>query len=156
MASTLKIAHLLGMTLFLGSIFGHVFLAAMAGNVSDPGAQAALINAKHVSTNVMTLPGLAIAGLTGLALAWRKGLAGRPWLRIKVVLVMAAALNGALFLAPLGARLAALAAAGGGSEMAALGQRESVLGAVNLALILAVIVIAVVKPRFGRPVTANA
>lgn len=153
MDKTLKIAHFFALAVFLGSIPGHIVLGRLADPAADPEGFALLMHAKYVSALALTLPGLALMLLTGVALMLRRGIAPHRlrWMAAKLVLVALVALNGALVLTPLARELAASAqdavAIGGlPAGFAELARRESAFGAANLAMILAVIGLAVVKP----------
>lgn len=149
MTPFLKVSHVLGLAVLIGSILGHIVLAQTAAptDASYAWAQAA----KHQSTLLLTLPGLAIIGLSGLLLTVRRGLVRRRWLQVKVALVALVGLNGALILSPLGAELAARAAAGAPAEVLLdLSAREALFGAVNLTLIVVVVALAIIRPRLGQ------
>jgi uncharacterized membrane protein len=152
----LKVAHIIGLAVFLGSIPGHIVLGALGDPVADPTGFALLMHAKHVNVVVLTIPALVFTALTGAALAWRRRLspAAHRWLGVKVVLVGLIGVNGALVLRPLSAeiaRMAAEAAAGGivPAAIASLAARESAFGAANLAMVVAVIALSVARPRLG-------
>lgn len=149
MTRFLKVVHILGLAVFVGSILGHIALAQMAapGEAAYGWAQ----TAKHDSTLRLTLPGMAVAGLSGLLLTIRRRAILRRWLQVKVGLFALVALNGALILSPLGAELAAQAGQGAPAEtLLALSGREALFGAVNLSLIVLIVVLAVARPRLGQ------
>lgn len=132
-------------------MFAHIFL----GRLSEPGDTAAfalLQDAKHRSTLFLTLPGLGLTVASGLALAaLRPELARSRWLWLKALLAIAIVANGALVLSPVGEAIAALAQAHAGAEaLAPLLRRETMFGALNLVMVLAVVVLAVARPRLGR------
>lgn len=142
MRTGLKVVHLLGFAAFLGSVFGHIFLGRFPA--PEPGQLALLMEVKHVSTGVVTMPALLLTMASGLALAWTgPGFGG--WLRLKLGLAVLVMANGALLLRPIGAEIARQAALG--QAIAPLAGRESLLGAVNLALALGILVIAVSRVR---------
>ena len=156
MIATLKLLHLLGLALFLGSIPGHVLLGRLAAGATSPGEAALLLGTKHISTLVLTLPGLALAVASGaLLLAARRELLGRRWMQVKLGLVALVAANGLAMLTPTGAALARLAegAAGGvlPPEAAALAAREGLFGAANLVMVLAILALAVARPGRAAP-----
>jgi hypothetical protein len=156
MTKTLKTAHLVGLTLFLGSIPAHIVLGRLAMAHADVAAAVALLEAKHAATLVLTLPGLALSVATGLALLLaNRGLLRTAWLRAKLVLVALVALNGALVLTPVGAAMAERASHAGSMDelraaLAPLAARESAFGAANLAMALAAVALAVARPRLRR------
>ncbi len=154
MDKTLKVAHFVGLALFLGSIPGHILLGRLADPADLPGF-ALLMHAKYVSVLALTLSALFLTLLSGIALMLRRGMTPNRIRRmaVKLVLVALIMLNGTLVLRPVAAEMAhsARAAAKTGilsPEFAALQRREGAFGAANLAMILAVIGLAVFKPRW--------
>jgi len=156
MDKTLKAAHFVGLALFLGSIPGHILLGRLADPADLPGF-ALLMHAKYASVLALTLPALILTLLTGIALMLRRGMTPNRirWMAVKLVLVAMIVLNGALVLRPVGAEMAhsARAAVKTGTlspAFASLERREGAFGAANLVMILAVIGLAVFKPRWRR------
>ncbi len=154
MAGFLKLLHLVGLALFLGSILCHVAASVLGG---APGGSAEFIAARRqilFASQVVTMPGLGLAVVTGLIMAIRTQ--RRPtWMLVHgglavVVLVLAltivmptvsAILDGAL----------AVAAGGGDTAAVAAGYRlESAVGGINVLLTLAMMALAVWRPRFGK------
>ncbi len=156
MTKLLKTVHLVGLAVFLGSIPGHIVLARLAMAQADVAAAVALLEAKHTATLALTLPGLALSVATGLAmLAANRGLLRTAWLRAKLALVALVALNGALVLTPIGAAMVERARETRSADalrtaLAPLAARESAFGAVNLAMVLAAVALAVARPRLRR------
>lgn len=152
MAKVTKIVHLIAMAVFVGSIPGHIVLGALGDPTANPAAFADYHAAKHALTQVLTVSGLTLTVLSGTMLAiMRRELLKQRWLRIKIALVVLITLNAALFLVPLSGALAELAqtAVTQGTlppEFDGLAAREGITGAVNLAMIVAVIALAVARP----------
>lgn len=153
MTKTLKVLHLLGLALLLGSIFGHIVAGARHGGVA--GSPELLFARQTIAdaTRMLTLPGLALAIASGIALALRggRGLAGRRWLIVHAGLAVAVLALAATLIVPAGnamLRLAAEAVAGGalGPDYAAAARTERMVGAFNVVLILLVVAIGVAKP----------
>jgi hypothetical protein len=154
MARLLKACHLLGLTLFLGSILGHIVAGAAGG---APGAPGFLYAREHISlaTQFLTLPGLALAVVSGvvMAVASRLSPLRLRWLAAKIGLTVAILINSALFVAPAGARALAGAVALSKGESSAMAEIlaalrvEQIAGAVNILLILAIVLLGVFKPR---------
>jgi hypothetical protein len=149
-----KTCHLIGLTLFLGSILGHIVAGAAGG---APGAASFLYAREHIAlaTQFQTLPGLAIAIVSGATLAFVSRLSPlrQRWLAAKIALTIAILVNSALFVAPAGAHAlsGALALskgdAGAMAEILAALRVEQIAGAVNILLILAIVLLGVFKPR---------
>ena len=154
MNKLLKIIHLLGLALFLGSIFGHILLGNLADPSTEPAGFAALMQAKHMNVLTLTMPGLMIILLSGIALMLRFRMTPKrfSWMAVKLVLVVLVALNGVLFLAPISRDMAMLAqdamAVGSLSpQFYLLQQKEELFGIANLLMILAVVYLSVAKPK---------
>ena len=153
MVRLLKTCHLLGLTLFLGSILGHIVASAAAG---APGTASFLFAREQIAlaTQFLTLPGLALSVLSGIALMAVSRLSPlrHRWLAAKIALTLAIMANSALFLAPAGAHAlaGALALSKGADamiEIAAALRAEQYAGAVNILLILSIVLLGVFKPR---------
>ncbi len=144
MRPALKVLHLIGFAAFVGTVFVHVLVSVLA-DPTAAGAYAELMALKDTSTRALILPGVVILGVSGALLA-RRGRRPWPlWLRIKVGLVPLLAINGVFVLLPVGAAIAEAAALG--AVPAALLLREEVAGAINIALILAVIALSAARPQ---------
>jgi hypothetical protein len=145
----LKSVHLLGLTLFLGSIFSHIVAGAAGGVIGGVGFLAARAEI-DAATRALTLPGLIIAILSGIGLALLSP-ARRAWMGVHAALAAAIALLAAAVIVPAGraafSGTAALAQGQGNVDhvRAAL-MTEHVAGAVNILLTLAVLALGVYKP----------
>jgi uncharacterized membrane protein len=157
MNKTLKVAHFVGLALFLGSIPGHILLGRLADPAADLQGFALLMHANYVNGLAFTLPGLFLMLLTGIVLMLRRGLTPNRyrWMAVKLMLVSLIALNATFILRPLAGEIADTAGASvsAGSlpaGFADLERREGIFGAVNLAMILAVVGLTVFKPGLRR------
>lgn len=159
MYRALKLIHILGFALFLGSIMGHIVAARVAPGTADP---AVLIYARDtviLAARAVTLPGLAMIIVSGIAMT-RLGPADLPrqgWFRahsalsVPITVATLAIIAAASDLADLSRALAA-----GRGSLAGFAGPEAVergLGAVNILAILASAAVAVVRRR-ARPVRA--
>jgi hypothetical protein len=154
MVRLLKTCHLLGLTLFLGSILGHIVASVAAG---APGGASFLYAREHIAlaTRFLTLPGLALSIVSGIALVVLSRLSPlrHRWLAAKIALTLAVMANSALFLAPAGARALAGAVAlsrgdsGAMADVVVALRVEQYAGAANILLILLIVVLGVFKPR---------
>jgi len=152
----LKVCHLIGLTLFLGSILGHLATSVAAG---EPGTAGFLYAREQIAfaTRVLTLPGLFLAIASGIALARvsRQSPLRVRWLAAKVALTVAIAINSIAFVAPAGARVLAGTVALSHGEPVALAQivadhnTETIAGAANIVMILAIVLLGVIKPRLA-------
>ncbi|MBB4196343.1 hypothetical protein CCR94_13420 [Rhodoblastus sphagnicola] len=153
-----KFLHLLGLTLFLGSIFGHIVAGVLAGAPGDPAFVAARAEIVH-ATRLLTLPGLGllIASGAGMLAAARLSPLKIGWLAAHVGGAALIVINTAAFIVPAGIRALALAKAGDYGE--ALGGAlltEDGFGAANVALALALIALGLYKPTLFRRGAATA
>lgn len=156
MLKCLKVIHVLGVVLFLGSVFAHI----AAGQIPVTPGSSAILTARQVidlTTRYVTLPGLGIAIVSGALMA-AKGYSGalkRRWLMLHMAAALAVAVISVTVMAPAGREILAAAgalAAGNLSPeaLSAIALREHVFGAVNILLAIAAIVLGVVKPRLSR------
>jgi hypothetical protein len=163
----LKVAHLLGLAMFLGSVLGHIVDGLQAG---PPGALSFLSARQSIAlaTQLLTAPGLLLLIVSGFAMSaaarpspWRK-----PWILVHAGLGLV--ITGVTFvcLVPTGqtllqdaVRLARAPDPGVYARVLALKDLESVAGAVNLALTIVVICVGVWKsqrfPWFRRAEARN-
>jgi hypothetical protein len=156
MRTSLRLLHLIGLVLFLGSILTFI----VASSVPATGDVTSLVVARRVisaGTNVLTLPGLGLLIATGIGLMWRRlRLRDHRWLQVMALAAGLIALNGFLFVLPAVRRATALA-----EESLALGTvsaaytrayvAESSAGSVNVILGLAAMVAGVVGARRAVP-----
>ncbi len=100
MRATLKFLHLIGLTLFLGSILTFI-VASSVGNAGDLASLAVARRVISAGTNALTLPGLGLLIASGVGLTWgRLRLRDHRWLQVMALAVAAIALNGVLFVLP--------------------------------------------------------
>jgi hypothetical protein len=151
MYRALKIAHLLGLALFLGSIFSHVVAAALGGAPGSPGFLPAREEI-DAATRALTLPGLGLAALSGLGMALvAPGLRRQRWLWLHAALAGLVVVSSLALVAPAGrqalAGAEAFAAGGAGAaELAGALALERVAGAINIALAIALLAVGVIRP----------
>jgi hypothetical protein len=152
-----KALHFVGLAMFLGSILGHITIGFVPGAKDQ--AQAILFGrqAIEIATWSLTVPGLALLVVTGLAMTvgGRLGFGRRPWLTLHQVIGALILLNAALILVPVGGDLLDVASKiiqGHGSMegFTALAGRERMFGAANLLLALVTTFIAVLKPALWQ------
>lgn len=149
----LKVCHLLGLAAFVGSIFGHILLGHLGNPETDLIGFAVLMQAKYMNVLILTTSGLAILLISGIPLMLRRGISPKQhrWMGVKLVLVTLIVLNGAAVLTPLSADMMTIAqsAVNAGvlpGHFSELKQNEDIFGAANLAMILIVMSLAVIKP----------
>ena len=83
--SSLKVLHLMGLVLFLGSIFGHIVAGILGGGPVSGGRFLAAREHIAAATQFLTLPGLALVLASGVGL-WLMGwsLKNRRWLCVQM------------------------------------------------------------------------
>ena len=142
-----KILHLLGLTLFLGSIFAHIVAGHLGG---EPGSIHFAFARAEISaaTRALTMPGLLLALVSGLWMAYlaRLSPSRQPWLAFHAGLALVVLTIAATLLVPAGKTLLA---GGGLDELGEALKLERVAGAANVVLTLALAAIGVFKPKWG-------
>ncbi len=102
MYRALKIAHLLGLALFLGSVFSHVVAAALGGAPGSPEFLPARAEIA-AATRALTLPGLGLAVLSGVGMALvAPGLRRQRWLWLHAALAGLVVASSVALVAPAG------------------------------------------------------
>ncbi|MGO9485911.1 MAG: DUF2269 family protein [Rhodomicrobium sp.] len=152
-----KVIHIIGVAMFLGSIFAHIATGLVPGAAGNPPAMVFARQAIELATRYVTVPGLAIAIVSG-ALMVASGYSGfikRRWLVLHMAAVAAVAAITVTVMLPAGHSLVAAANAVVAGTMtpeafAASAMREHLFGAVNIFLALAAIVLGVAKPHLRR------
>ncbi len=152
-----KVIHILGVAMFLGSIFAHIATGQVPGAADNPPAMLFGRQAIELATRYVTLPGLVIAILSG-ALMVARGYPGsfkQRWLAPHVAAAAAIAAITAMVMIPVGHDLVAAAKAMVAGTMTAEGfaassVREHLFGAVNIFLAFAAIVLGIAKPRLRQ------
>ncbi|CAA6604317.1 conserved membrane hypothetical protein [Rhodospirillaceae bacterium LM-1] len=149
----IKFVHIVAVCIFVGSIPCHIILGIQAERAANLGEAALLLQTKFLLTTALTGSGLVASLISGLLLA----LKGRVflkarWLAAKIALAALISLNGVLLLTPLAGEMAELAATAQdvGPRLAELRGKEGLAGAINLASILALLFLVVVKPSLGQ------
>ncbi len=153
----LKVIHILGVAMFLGSIFGHIATGQVPGAANNPPAMLFARQAIELATRYVTLPGLVIAILSGASMV-ASGYPGsfkQRWLVPHVAAAAAIAAITVAVMVPVGHDLVAAAKAVVAGTMtpegfAASAVREHLFGAVNILLAFAAIVLGIVKPRLRQ------
>ncbi len=150
--------HILAVCVFVGSIPAHIVLGQLANSHLIGGGTmeifAAYQQAKYALTIGLTTAGIVLTFLSGAALVMgRKPLLRQNWLRAKLAVVALIAINGAVVLTPLAEQMRDLAvtaikSAALDAAFHAAENTEAVAGAINLALIVIALVLAVFKPKF--------
>lgn len=156
MLKLLKVAHLLGLVMFFGSILGHVSVGLIPAVKEDPRTALIARQAIDVATTALTMPGLLLLLLSGTAMVvvGRLPILRTRWLALHAVFGLLILLNAIVVLYPLGQDILAVAAQVSGGALPIdridpLKGREAAFGAANMVLCLAALILAVVKPRFG-------
>ena len=139
MLKPMKVLHLISLTLFLGSIFGHIVAGLAGGAVGGEGFLWAR-RSIAVATSALTVPGLALAMVSGAAMAALTP-ARRRWMIVHAALALAVA-RIAVFAVP---------PAGAGANVGPALAREHAFGALNILLTLAIVALGVFKPSLTKP-----
>ena len=156
MSKSLKIFHVLGLVMFLGSIVA--MIVVNQGHPAGVGPEQYLFARKAIyfTTSVVTMPGLylLIVSGVGMVIAKRMWPLPTPWLLLKAVFAGLILVNAQFLVVPIGKVLAG--AAGGvvldeftRSDLAAIENREHYFGSVNVVLTLLAIGLAVFRPQLS-------
>lgn len=151
----LVIIHLLGLTMFLGSILGNIVLSLGAPATGDPGAVVFAWRAIGSANTFLTIPGLAILIGSGLLLipAQDRSPTRERWLAFKMLAVIGIVVITAALIEPSEDQLRDLAKSLPGAAARAsfmeVAVRQQIYGAVNLALVVLASALVVFKPRLG-------
>lgn len=152
----LRILHIVGLAMFLGSILGHIVLSSLPVS-GDPQAFLFVRMAIIRETHALTLPGLGLLLVSGLWLTMSRhgGFFKQRWLTVHQILALFVLLNALLVLAPVGDHLLQLArsaheGAPSYESVLTLKSKEAAFGATNLVLSLLATAIAVYRPRLKR------
>jgi len=157
MLKIFKAVHIVGLAMFLGSIFAHIAAGQVPGATDDPPAMLFARQDIDLATRYVTLPGLAMALFSGALMAAKgyPGLLKRRWLRLHLLAALIVTAITVTVMIPAGRQiLAAAAAVAGGTgsreAFADLANREHIFGALNILLVLGGIVLGAVKPRLRQ------
>ncbi len=152
-----KAIHIVGVAMFLGSIFAHIATGFIPGAADNPPAMLAARQAIALATRYVTVPGLIAAIASGAVMAARAnpGFLKQRWLVLHIAAATAIAAITVTVMVPVGWELASAAMAVGAGTLtpeafAGLGVREHVFGAVNILLALAAIGLGTAKPRLRK------
>ena len=151
--SSLKVLHLMGLVLFLGSIFGHIVAGSLSGGPVSGGF---LVAREHIAaaTQFLTVPGLVLVLASGVGL-WLMGwsVKNSRWLGVHMGLAVMVTLIAFVVVLPAGAEMMALASTDMVANMekiVAANRFEDIGGAVNVLLILIITGLGVAKPKWAR------
>lgn len=159
MLKFVKVAHLLGVVMFFGSILGHITVGFVPGAKDDPQTALFVRQAIDGATTYLTMPGLVLLLVTGIFMIVKGKLPAfkTRWLALHAGFGLLIVLNAVFMLYPTGQELldtASQVAMGAlpMEQLHAIGGREAAFGAANLLLCLTMVFIAVVKPGIGQAI----
>lgn len=154
----LKILHLIGLSLFLGSIFGHI-VASVLGGAPEAGNEAAFLASRvHITaaTRYLTIPGLLLILATGVGMGmWLQSwsLKRDIWLRVHMFAAVLIVLLAFFVIVPAGSEMLRLAQQGmteHAGQIKAAHKVEDMVGAANILLAVLATALGVVKPKWGK------
>lgn len=155
MRSVLKFLHLLGLTLFLGSIFGHIIVSVMGGGPDSPFFLFARQNVT-MATQALTMPGLVLAIVSGLGMVMISRLSPLrvKWLALHGGLALVVAIIAVAAILPAGHDMLREATAlrdgshdASAARILAAKSVEDIAGGINVLLTLTIAAIGVWKPK---------
>ena len=149
MSRALKLAHIGGLIMVLGSISTFIVISTLMEGAS---LENIAFGRKIISTgtNLLTLPGIWVIAITGVGMGFKRYGLKQRFFQFKLMLIILAIINGYFFVLPLVAlatEIAVRSLAHGQllPEYRALYMQESIYGTVNILIILAAAVIGVWK-----------
>jgi hypothetical protein len=151
----LKFIHILGLTLFLGSIFGHI-VAGVLGGAPDSATFVFARQEVATATWALTLPGLALCVFSGIGMMAVSGQSPvkTRWLAIHAGFTVAVVAIAALAIVPtlqdiLQEAIVLQKGLSGGSMETIMAKKriEDIAGSINVLLTLAIIFLGVWKPK---------
>lgn len=152
----LKLLHIIGFAMFLGSILAHIVTSRIEPGGSDASVLLYARETICIATRASTVPGLLLLILSGTGMVWltRGESLRRSWLRVHIAFAAAIAIN-TIYVVIAVARLTWAAQAwsqGSGSleAFASPAAVETFAGAANVAMILLAAGIAILRPGFRR------
>jgi hypothetical protein len=154
----LVLIHLLGLTMFVGSILGNIVLSLGAPATGDASAVVFAWRAIASANTFLTIPGLALLIASGFLLIPVQGRSPRRerWLAFKILAVIGIVVIAAALIAPSEDQLRALAKSlpdpAAHASFIEVAVRQQIYGAVNLALVVLASALVVLKPRLGGAV----
>jgi len=149
MVRGLKLAHFVGLVIFLGSIFTFVVISTLIEGAS---LENIAFGRKIISTgtNVLTLPGMWVLAITGVWMGYKRYGLNQRFFQFKLLLIMMVVINAYLFVVPAATSATEIAVRSLAQgqllpEYKAAYMQESIFGAVNVLLTLAAAVIGIWK-----------
>jgi hypothetical protein len=141
--------------MFFGSVLAHVTATLIPGASENPSMLLAAREAISMANWYVTIPGLVIAILSGIAMAIYSGYEKRHWLVLHALAVAVVTVNAAVVLIPAALELEAGARAVVAGTMraevlAGTEMRESMFGAGNITIIIIAIAIGVALPSLRK------
>jgi hypothetical protein len=149
MHQTLKLVHIFGLIIFLGSIFTFILISVLG---KSAGLELVAYGRKIISTGTytLTLVGMWMIAISGICMGYKGCNAKKRFLQIKLLLAALIMLNAYLFIVPAMNTATELA-----TKSLLLGKlipeysgaylRESIFGALNIILVTAAAVVGVWK-----------
>jgi hypothetical protein len=159
---SLRLLHLLGLVLFLGSIFSHIVIGQAPGAMQDPAALLFARKAISAATHVLTIPGLALSVVTGIGMFGfrRNVLLGARWFKIHAMIAALIVIITGIIMLPVVEKLLYLAnliASGNVTIESFQGasMREHLFGALNMLLTFAAAYLGVFRPDLKSEVVRD-
>ncbi len=157
MHNKIKVIHIIGVVMFFGSILGHAIAGVVSASSNDPAVFNIVRQVIEVETMYLTLPGLVIFTLSGIAMIVIGKMPVRKikWLAVHFGVGVLVILNAFIVLIPIGTEILeasqnVVAGSVSAETVPALKNREAVFGALNIVACLVLITLAVLKPKFGH------
>ncbi len=156
MNKKLKVIHVIGIIMFFGSILGHAIAGIVSASSKDPVVFNIVRLVIETETIYLTFPGLIIFTLSGIAMivVGKMPISKIKWLAIHSVIGVLVILNAFLILIPVGSEILEISqkvvdGSIAPEAMYELKNKEAMFGAFNILACLILVILAVIKPKFG-------
>lgn len=157
MAKILRIMHLLGFAMFLGSIIGYVVVGGMIEKSTNLEVVSFAKSFVYLGTRIITVPGMWILILTGILLSYSSGykIGANGWLKAKLLISLLIILNGTFLIVPATKELAHIAddsvvKGALNPNMSKFQMREDIFGTINVIGIFANLILVTIFRKIGR------
>ena len=158
MLRVLKLAHIGGLIMVLGSISTFIVISTLIDGAS---LENIAFGRKIISTGtkVLSIPGIWVLAITGVCMGYKRYSLKQRFFQLKLLLVTLIVINGYFFVLPLVAsatEIAVRSLAHGQllPEYRALYMQESIFGTANILIIVAAVVIGVWKVGAKFPINS--
>lgn len=157
MAKILRIMHILGLVMFLGSIIGYIVVNGMAVKSTNLEVVSFAKYFVYFGTRIITVPGMWILILTGILLSYSSGykIRANGWLKAKLLISLFIILIATFLIVPATKELAHIASdsvvkGALNPNMSKFQMREDIFGTINVIGIFANLILVTIFRKIGK------